>query len=933
MAEDSESGWVMTWGFFGGRRPKRSPPTAAPVPPEGVKPVKKRPTKAIQKEPAQGMPVQRTRRGMPTMLTGLASSVRAFRAPGTTVLPTDGLAAHYSEMGSNNANPRVREGAMLFAVAEQCIDSDGDHARAVQAASAALSIFQEVGDLHAEADALRLVMHAQRLKAAAFRDAGDEVNLVKAERSASSFVQRMLGTFRAAGKKRSLAAMLLAVAELNFEKRSGTHESRHLEVEQAMQFVKEAQGILRDVKDKRLEAVSLVAICMMSLRSNPGTAKRAAQAALSLFKAVDDDHGEAKAYHALAHACFRDGSVQEGLEAAKDAKLRFQALDEDMAAALVSFSTAQRLLAVRRPGEAVAWAEQAFAALQELDAEKGWMAAAEALVVEALITGGEIAGGVARAQAAVARYAEGELLADKALALDAAARAQLAAGDKDKALEHAEAALQACRDLGADRAWEAGALHLVAQVQISRGEFGKAAVMASGAWRLFGRVGDDANQAKAMLTEAEADNQGGDYYDASETAQDALILAKELGDKVTEASALTAAAQAHLFRDEGEEALSTAKEALTLFQGDADGKFGEAQAFRLVAQVHMMNGDYDQASVPARQAMSLLREFGDAKAELEMLKITASLAIFRKRNEEAVRAAQDAFALGKQLGWDTRQEAEANILVCQAMFARMCTDAEAAKDSYQIVSRNEARVLRPAEDAARLAKQDGDRVLTAFALYTLASVTKYLYICLGKSEKLDGVLDTCREASKIFKELGDDSGQGNVALVMAEVHLACGRVKEAQDMVQQATSFGKASGDQELMTRAQELFSRGVPQQQQQQQMAMPQITQQAVVPEAKPTEAPEAAGSEAVSAKPKGLDYGVVAEMVKRVALEAVGDTDDIEMDVALMESGLDSLGAITFRNKLQQETGLKLAGTLMFDYPTMASVADHMVQLSLQQ
>lgn len=933
MPEEAEAGWVMTWGFFGGKRAKRAPPTPAPAPsPDSL--ASKKPSKtAVEKPAAERGTIARPRRGMPTMLQGLAANLRAFRAPGATVLASDGLAEHYSEIGASAENPRKREAAMLFAVAEGSIESDGDHARAVQASSAALSIFQEVGDEHAEADALRLMIHAQRLKAAALRDAGDEVNLAKTERTAATYATRMLTTFRAAGKKRSLAAMLLSCAEVNMEKRSGNHATRREELEQAMQYAKEAQGVLREIKDKRLEACSLVTICILSLRSNPATARKAAEAAVSLYKAVNDYHGQAKASHALMHACFRDGSSKEALEAAVKAKRLFEDLEEDMNAALVSYSAAQRLLAMRRPGEAVAFAEQALAALKDIEAENGWQAAAEALVVEALVTGGEVNTGVERAEAAVASSTEAGVLADMALALDAAARAHLAAGNKDKALEHAEAGLQACRDMGADRAWEAGLLHLLAQVQIGCGEHGKAAVMASGAWRLFGRVGDDGASAKAMLTEAQADIEGGAYYDASETAHDALTLAKELGDKVTEAAALTAAAQAHLSRDEGEEALSTAKEALTLFQTDADGKAGEAQALRLVAQVHMMNGDNDQASVPARQALSLTKELGDTKAELELLKISASLNIMRKRNEEAVRAAQDAFSLGKQLGWNERQETEANILVCQALFSRMCVEAEAARDSFQIVSRNETRVLRPAEEAVRLAKKDGDKTLIAFSLYTLASVTKYLNICLGKLEKLDGVMRTAREASALFKELVDESGQGNAALVMAEVHLACGRMAEAQDMVNQAIAFGQSCNDKELQARAQELFSRGAPAQQQQMMaMPMPQITQQVV---AEAPAAMMAAGSEAtdIAAAPKGLEKDVVAELVKRVALEAVGDNENIDMDQALMESGLDSLGAITFRNRLQQETGLKLSGTMMFDYPTMAAVTDHMVEVSITQ
>ena len=49
-------------------------------------------------------------------------------------------------------------------------------------------------------------------------------------------------------------------------------------------------------------------------------------------------------------------------------------------------------------------------------------------------------------------------------------------------------------------------------------------------------------------------------------------------------------------------------------------------------------------------------------------------------------------------------------------------------------------------------------------------------------------------------------------------------------------------------------------------------------------------------------MDHAYVVNLVQSVAAEAIGSDEAIAMDNALMEVGLDSLGAITFRNKLQQ-------------------------------
>lgn len=45
---------------------------------------------------------------------------------------------------------------------------------------------------------------------------------------------------------------------------------------------------------------------------------------------------------------------------------------------------------------------------------------------------------------------------------------------------------------------------------------------------------------------------------------------------------------------------------------------------------------------------------------------------------------------------------------------------------------------------------------------------------------------------------------------------------------------------------------------------------------------------------------------------------------DAPLVASGLDSLGAVEFRNSLATRIGLQLPGTLVFDYPTVAAIAD---------
>ena len=85
----------------------------------------------------------------------------------------------------------------------------------------------------------------------------------------------------------------------------------------------------------------------------------------------------------------------------------------------------------------------------------------------------------------------------------------------------------------------------------------------------------------------------------------------------------------------------------------------------------------------------------------------------------------------------------------------------------------------------------------------------------------------------------------------------------------------------------------------------------------------PKAAVSKAPARK-AAASAAVGLDAVLNMAKQTVG-AGNLEADAPLMEAGLDSLGAVELRNKLQQAAGegARLPSTLVFDHPTARSLA----------
>merc|ERR1711964_883511 len=85
------------------------------------------------------------------------------------------------------------------------------------------------------------------------------------------------------------------------------------------------------------------------------------------------------------------------------------------------------------------------------------------------------------------------------------------------------------------------------------------------------------------------------------------------------------------------------------------------------------------------------------------------------------------------------------------------------------------------------------------------------------------------------------------------------------------------------------------------------------------------------VKAKPKGLDPALTKSKILNLVKDLVADADDLSMDAALMETGMDSLSSVELATNVAKEFQMNLSPALMFDFPTVRALGDHIVEESM--
>ncbi|WP_217235241.1 tetratricopeptide repeat protein [Streptomyces sp. AC555_RSS877] len=373
---------------------------------------------------------------------------------------------------------------------------------------------------------------------------------------------------------------------------------------------------------QRAAAEGLAAQLNHSQLHSQAIASRDPAAALTVYRAIGDRHGEATVLGLLAEAAAERADLDRVEELANQALAIHRTLGNRRgeASAVELLAGAARLR--RDPGRVEELAIQALAIHRTLGNRDGEATALQLLAYAALQRG--VPGRV-------------EELAIQALAIH--------------------------RTLG-NRRGEATALQLLAYAALQRTDLNRVEELANQALALHRTLGNRDGEASSLVLLADAALQRGDLNRAEERANQALALHRTLGNRRGEASSLGLLADAAYLRDDPGRVEERANQALTIHRtlGNRDG---EALALGLLAGAALGRNDPGRVEELANQILAIHRTLGNRREEANTLGLLADAARLRGVPGRVEELANQALTIHRTLG-NRRGEATALQLLAYA---------------------------------------------------------------------------------------------------------------------------------------------------------------------------------------------------------------------------------------------------------------------------
>eukprot|EP00747_Dinoflagellata_sp_TGD_P089629 gnl/TRDRNA2_/TRDRNA2_164397_c1_seq1.p1 gnl/TRDRNA2_/TRDRNA2_164397_c1~~gnl/TRDRNA2_/TRDRNA2_164397_c1_seq1.p1 ORF type:complete len:602 (+),score=143.74 gnl/TRDRNA2_/TRDRNA2_164397_c1_seq1:3-1808(+) len=455
-------------------------------------------------------------------------------------------------------------------------------------------------------------------------------------------------------------------------------------------------------------------------------------------------------------------------------------------------------------------------------------------------------------------------------------------------------------------------LHSASRVKYNKSEFDKALEYEEEAQAVYKDIGANQEKSQVMYDMIRSLCMEKKYEKALEVANKLQDLCNRADDKSKEANACLESAQILGFMGSTDDAKSKAEEAVELAV-DGDDARAEGLAFSVLVQLHMGKKEYPDALRVAKRMHRVNTECGDKTIIIKGLQLLTDVHIACDEPLDAARAAFEGLMLARDQ--DLKKLEVEMLLTLSSAYQKSCEMAPSQDDFER--KRLGVKAMKPARDALALARKIKDQYLQGSALFTVAQC----HYQLGRPTE---GLKSCVEAKKVCIELDQHQSKATCTILMAKFHHQNGNTEKALELLSEAIELCQEIGDAEQENTANEIKRK-------MKGGTEPEVRKDVFEPEARFESAQDAAYSATVQTSSVQLDPAAVARLVSNTVRSVVVDFEEAggSLDSPLMESGMDSLSSLSFRNMLVRDSGMNLPSALMFDYPTQRTIVDHILSI----
>lgn len=824
------------------------------------------------------------------------------RIDGNQLPGSDNLGSQYSKAADDGEqSEKKREAAMLYAVAETHLDDEAPK-EVLSTIADAIKIFREIGDNHGLADALRLKMHGYRMLAEKLHEDGKAGKEERLLQEAEAEMREELSKFRACMDKRGEVAMLVAVAQALTALGGGPKKS------EALDYLLDAQDIVREVGDAKLEASIVYERCQLLLkRHRYKQACQAAREAQKLFHNLGDSKMEGFCWFALGQGQVNNGRVEDGFVSKRKALSIYRRIGNKKleGMCLVAFAEWYLLereeftLGIKAAQEAEAIFKELGDAPRELHAHRN--------MVDNMIRMKDYTKAMVAAKEGLETARNTGDLKEIFKATQEVARVYMESQQMDQAMDTADELLQMARDLE-DVRWQFRALLEVGRILDEFDDWDKADEYGQQAIEL---MLENRRYEEELFSAIQFSGRCRIKADRYAEALDVMLMARKVGrrceEPFLEANAMLGTSGTHYGLNDLESAKKAAFLARELFHEEGYAR-GEARVLKLALSDYFMEEqNFPEAIKCVQEGYRLMEEIGDNKMACMMKSRLADIYLEEGKCSEAAKAAMEALKLAR-MEEDKRSIVVVLFNVVGANY-RLLQEVPEEDRMSKAYRQSVEKMARYAKEMLGLSVKLRDTELECNANLWMAKMNLMLGAFKEAMVAAESSVELARDIKEFYMEIA-------AKLTLASAQDAFGETQQAIEtlkmVMEQSYEAQYSDGVAEATSLLEQILGT---------EGASNVFTKDTFSPLVQESGAQGLVSSRQKAFQPPNM--AAVTWFITEKLKEMSGTTDPIDADVPVLDTGMDSLTIVELRTQLQQEFKVNLPSTVMNSYPTASAIA----------